>query len=132
MPAPLFHNQYDKYFSSQECSNYRKGSGSPNPQTPLGFQYCSLLPSCDVLTRLQQLSAPSGSTSGPRHCQSTPRYERWDLMFQILCSGLGRSIRVNYVRRLPAGRFPPGLRTKVIFIQTNLGGGEQIGVLTEC
>lgn len=73
----------------------------------------------DVLTNLQQHPAPSGRTSGPRHCQSTPRRERWELMLQIFYSGLGKLIQVNCVQCLPARRVAPnllGVKKKGLFL----------------
>lgn len=78
-------------------------------QTLLGVPILFAAVSDNVLTNLQQLSAPSGSTSGPCQCQNTPWYEHWELMFQTLYSGLDASIPVNYVQCLPARRCLPSL-----------------------
>lgn len=109
-PAPLFHNQYDKYSVHKKCSNYReKGRDLRIQHTCAGCSILFTAVSDDMLTNLRQLSAPSGSISGPRPCQNTAWCEHWELMFQILLPGRRREIQGNFVQCLPAGTSPPSL-----------------------
>lgn len=80
MPAPLFHNQYDKYSVHKKCSNYEKRVRNFKLPDPAGYSILFTAVSDNVLTNLQQLSALSGTTSCSRPCQNTPRYEHWELL----------------------------------------------------
>lgn len=113
MPAPLFYSQNDKY------SVHQSAAITENPD-PTGLSNTVRCCQCQVLTDLQQLSAPSGSTSGPRQCQNTPWYGHWEFLFLTFSSGTGASVRVNRVQRLPPGRCPPRLHG---FIQKHAKSG---------
>lgn len=91
-------------FKKKKVQHFQK-----NSRPPLGIPTLFAAVGANVLTRPQQLAAPSGSTSGPRHCQSTPWPLCWELMFQTLYSVAGASVREISVQCQPAGTGLPNL-----------------------
>lgn len=103
MPVPLFHSPVKKYAVQKSAAIPEKF------QTALGISILFAAAGANVLTHPQQLAAPSGSTSGPRQCRSTPWPQCWELMFQTLYSVAGVSVPEISAQCQPAGTGLPNL-----------------------